>query len=644
MVGKRGVEFALPVAVQRKADAGPGLTRGLQLQHLGRQVGHRPLGRSLLLRPPLAADLGQPRPALAAPDVFLDQPDLGCRYKDLRPLGKLDHQVLFHQVFAFQDLRAAVAADAMSQVDDQVPPPQLGKAVDRATQATMTGPMDLLPQEKFTAADDHHVGREDAKTGLQAAHVQFHPPLAGRRRIPQNLTHPLDLGRRQADHVNLALQTQPVQLVPHPAHLAAKPLHRLDRQRTAKVRPRRRHRLGRQGGKATDPLHHRGLAEMILRLFGPLQVVARLLALTSRFQQQPPGVPRQIIGQVAGGGPVGLQDRELDGVQLSRASLSRHVKAADRFQVVAAQFDPDRGEPVRGKDVEDATPRGHFARQLDGTRPVQPTLHQPSDQRVDVDLLAHLQAAGGCLQRTLVADRLQQALNAGHYDLRPLVSLLSLPACQPFQHPQPLPKYLVVHHPLARIGFPGRKRGDRFGAEQRKLGGKIVDLTRLRADHDQRARRRRTDRGRHQRAGRPPDPVQRAARAGLQRGQQVGEVAMPPQPISQVGQRWGGRRRPVVTRHGKGQSRRYRRRCPIPRTGFNFRFALLCRDESCGWRDPLTTLVGGLTSGHLMTASGVTRISDQLHDQRREVFVWQGGRRDLIASGLSIRSTANGNV
>ena len=57
LVRERGVEFALPFGIRRECDSRPGIAGRLQLDHLGGQVGHRPLGRFLLPHPRLAADV-----------------------------------------------------------------------------------------------------------------------------------------------------------------------------------------------------------------------------------------------------------------------------------------------------------------------------------------------------------------------------------------------------------------------------------------------------------------------------------------------------------------------------------------------------------------------------------------------------------
>ena len=75
VVGERGVELALPFGVGGKSDAGPRRARGLQIEHVGRQIDDRLLDAILLPLPKPAAEFGQRGPALRAADVFLHQAD-----------------------------------------------------------------------------------------------------------------------------------------------------------------------------------------------------------------------------------------------------------------------------------------------------------------------------------------------------------------------------------------------------------------------------------------------------------------------------------------------------------------------------------------------------------------------------------------
>ena len=127
---------------------GRGVARGLQLEHLGRQVGDR------LLRPlPSAA----PTPcrrcgpasagALLPPTYFCTSSIFDAGHVDLRAAVELELQVLFGLAVLLQQLQPAIAADAVRQVDDVVAFAQLEKAVDRAAQPAPRGPVQVRRDE-----------------------------------------------------------------------------------------------------------------------------------------------------------------------------------------------------------------------------------------------------------------------------------------------------------------------------------------------------------------------------------------------------------------------------------------------------------------------------------------------------------------
>ncbi len=146
-VGERGVKFLLPFGIGRKTDAGPAGSRGLQFEHVAGQVDDRHFGRLFLPNPGLAADLGQRGPGLAAADVLLHEFDLRCRHVNLCPAVELQFEVLFGVAVLFQQLQAAITADAVGHVDHQVAFAQLEKTVDHAAQAPPRRPADLGPME-----------------------------------------------------------------------------------------------------------------------------------------------------------------------------------------------------------------------------------------------------------------------------------------------------------------------------------------------------------------------------------------------------------------------------------------------------------------------------------------------------------------
>ena len=147
----------------------PGCDRphGLQLEHVGGQVGDGLFGGFFLLDPTAAADFGQRGPALDAADVFLHQVDFRGRDIDLGLLLEFEHQVLFGLAFLFQQFQSAIATDAVRQVDDVVSFAELEKTVDDPPQLAPRRAVQVGAMEQLVAADQGNAIGHQAKSGLR---------------------------------------------------------------------------------------------------------------------------------------------------------------------------------------------------------------------------------------------------------------------------------------------------------------------------------------------------------------------------------------------------------------------------------------------------------------------------------------------
>ncbi len=152
-VGEGGLEFLLPVAVGGKAMPGLASRLACSLDHVAGQIDHGAGHALLLLGPRRRPELGKLRGRFARPDVFLHEVDQRDRHEHPHGVGELEDQVLFLLRPLVQKLHAAVDADAVGQVDDQVPFAQLQKAVDgprfvgpppRASRRSSRAPKQLL--------------------------------------------------------------------------------------------------------------------------------------------------------------------------------------------------------------------------------------------------------------------------------------------------------------------------------------------------------------------------------------------------------------------------------------------------------------------------------------------------------------------
>ena len=103
-----------------KATPGWASRSGLQLDHVAGQVEDRRLDLLLLALPAGAAELRQLRVGLGAADVFLHQIDLRRRHVDAGAVAELEDEVLFGLPVLLEHLHAAIAGDAVADVDDEV--------------------------------------------------------------------------------------------------------------------------------------------------------------------------------------------------------------------------------------------------------------------------------------------------------------------------------------------------------------------------------------------------------------------------------------------------------------------------------------------------------------------------------------------
>ncbi len=222
------------------------------------------------------------------------------------------------------------------------------------------------------------------------------------------------------------------------------------------------------------------------------------------------------------------EDRDFDFLQRCQAALRRHFEAANRFHFVAKELDSHRIHPVGREDVQDAATRRKLSRQLDGAGVMKTTGRQPGRQLIDLNRVATANSPGLTRELFQTGHRLQQALNAGHDQPR------WLPAGQGLEQPQPLAVRLVIDQRFALFAFPSRESMGPHGGEQRQVRTKVIQIVHLGPDDYYRTGGMPNQRGRHQRAARPPDSAQRGGMPRLQAGDYLGEAPLRFQTPNQI--------------------------------------------------------------------------------------------------------------
>ncbi len=191
----------IPAATACRRENGfPAATNGrLHPQHVGRQIGDGLAGGLFLLVPQPAADVGQARPRFAPAHVFLHEFDIGRGDEDFRPPVELEFQMLLDLIVFLEQLEPAVAADAVRQMNDEIPFAEIEKAIDHAAQAALAGAIEIAAMKKFMAADQDQPPRHQAKAGGEPAGDEAQASLGGQPRRAEDFPQPLDLGLRLAD-------------------------------------------------------------------------------------------------------------------------------------------------------------------------------------------------------------------------------------------------------------------------------------------------------------------------------------------------------------------------------------------------------------------------------------------------------------
>ena len=300
LVGKRGVEFVLPLGLHAEADAGAGGANGLQFEHLGGHVGHGRLDPLLLLLPEAAAEPGQHRPALGAADVLLHQADLRGRHVELRLALKLQFEVFLDLPVLLHRLHAAVAGDAVAEVYDQVAFVEVQETVDRPAQPPADGRRTLHvgTAEKLAAAQQHDAVGHQPEAVLQGADGKMEAAVAGKLRAGKNLAQPADFGLGLTDEEDLLAAAGIVQFFADLVNVAAEAFDRLDRQPASRFQRARGNRRGGDRRKLHRPADHVGDAMKSLRPFEAFEVLPAFALQFSRLDQQEPASRREVIGKV----------------------------------------------------------------------------------------------------------------------------------------------------------------------------------------------------------------------------------------------------------------------------------------------------------------------------------------------------------
>ena len=205
------------------------------------------------------------------------------------------------------------------------------------------------------------------------------------------------------------------------------------------------------------------------------------------------------------------QDRDRRLIQIAHLPLRLGVEQADRLDLIAEQFDPNRIGRVRREDIDDAAVNGELARQFDRGDTLEPARGQPAREVIQINLITHLERPRRHGPLGFGRHRLNERRDRRHHDAR-----RSLRLERPHGS-QTAPEDRVGDTQFTRQRRP-RGQHERLGnsapfietnAKRGDVGDDFIQLA-LARQHDQHtARARLSQRGNHQRRRRTPRPIDR---------------------------------------------------------------------------------------------------------------------------------------
>ena len=373
----------------------------MDLDHLRGHV-HDRFGDFVLLPPPRsAAELREFGFSLRPADVALDQVDPRGGDVQQHAIAELEDQKFFEAGAVsrrlgiaeeaavvvpadrslFQRAHAAEAGDSLRHVDDVVAVVEVEEAVDgpRFDLAARRGAGLFHPRrqqffvKEFVAAEHQYVEIDEAKAGADVPRDQRHPPAFGELARFQHVRQAVDFRFGLAGDPDAILRRNSVEFLPHPQHVAAESLDALDAQVRGRFHARSRHRRDRHRRQLHQLLERARGSEQSHRVRNALEEVLPLLAEIAVLEQRDHRSRREVIEQEPEPTAAGVRVERAEDQQFAdfvEAALRLCGEVADRFQIVAEEFEPDGIGGVGWEQVEDAAALAEFAGEFDGIDPL----------------------------------------------------------------------------------------------------------------------------------------------------------------------------------------------------------------------------------------------------------------------------------
>src|SRR5262249_7350293 len=168
---------------------------------------------------------------------------LRCWHENADGILELEGEVLFLLAVLVEHLHAAIAGDAVANVNDEIAFGQLEEAVNRPRfQAPARQHLTrLLAMEQLLSAQHDEPRVDESERRSHPSRDKPEPVGLGELPGGEHLAEALALGLIETGNQHAVTGLNVIQLIANAGHLAAESFHRLDAQMTGRLNGRRRH-------------------------------------------------------------------------------------------------------------------------------------------------------------------------------------------------------------------------------------------------------------------------------------------------------------------------------------------------------------------------------------------------------------------
>ncbi len=437
LVGKRGLELGHPVRVSSADTRSPAGWRGAAWMSISSAARSTTASATRALRfsqadEPIFERGGSARPP---PTYFCTRSILAIGTYSFVPSANSRSSVSSScPPSRSTQMQAAITRDPVVHVDDEIAFVEVEEAIDRPALVAPAGRPAGGCRRARTARDRRSRACARRSCGSPA---RMRPTVSASRPAcassvspktsPSRSTSPALWQAINTRSPAAALSSSAFTFVSSPRE----PLDALDAQVAGRFERTCGDRRQRDRGKLQEPRERRFDGEQPARIGDAGEILPAFLAEVVRLDEHDPGVAREGVDEVAElqacrspESPVSV-----DRFPALQRALGFRVEGADRFDLVAEEFESYRLGGVERKDVENAAAHGELAGDLDHFGAHHPAFSEPGGQVLDGHGIADVDDARTRRERGGRRHPLQERLKRRDDDLRRQLSLTAASRC-----------------------------------------------------------------------------------------------------------------------------------------------------------------------------------------------------------------------